>query len=104
MSLLSGVSEFFGLDIGTSAIRIVQLRGSGPTKALVKYAYIPVDSKVAMSDAKSDQQKLLQNIKSLIQQANITSHNVAVGIPSQKVFTTVVDIDRLPQEELAKTI
>lgn len=104
MSLLSGVSEFFGLDIGTSAIRIVQLRGSGPTKALVKYAYIPLDTKIAMSDAKTDQQKLLQSVRSLIQQANITTKNVAVGIPSQKVFTTVVDIDRLPNDELAKTI
>ncbi|HLB66375.1 MAG TPA: type IV pilus assembly protein PilM [Candidatus Saccharimonadales bacterium] len=104
MSLLSGVSEFFGLDIGTSAIRIVQLRGSGPTKALHKYAYIPVEAKIAMSDAKIDQQKMLQNIKSLIQQSGVATHNVAVGIPSQKVFTTVVDIDRLPPAELAKTI
>ena len=104
MSILSGVSEFFGLDIGTSAIRIVQLRGSGPTKALAKYAYIPLEGKVAMSDSKTDQQKLLQNIKNLIQQANITTKHVAVGIPSQKVFTTVVDIDRLPDSELAKTI
>lgn len=104
MSILSGISDFFGLDIGTTAIRVVQLHGSGPTKALYKYAYVPIDSKVAMSDAKTDQQKVIQATHNLLNQANITSKNVAVGIPSQKVFTTVVDIDRLPSDELAKTI
>lgn len=104
MSLISGVSDFFGLDLGTTAIRLVQLRGSGNSKQLVKYAYAPIDTKVAMSDANADQQKLVQALKDLLTQAKISTHNVAVGIPSSRVFTTVVDIDRLSPAELAKTI
>lgn len=104
MSAISGVKDFFGLDIGTSAIRLVQLRGSGPVKALVKYALVPVDTKIVQSDAKADQQKLAAAIKDLITHAKVTTKNVAVGLPSQKVFTTVVDIDRLSQSELAKSI
>ncbi len=104
MSILSGVSEFFGLDIGTTAIRLVELRGNGSIKSLVKYAYVPIDSKVALSDAKGDQQKIAQIIADLLAQSKITTKNVAVGIPSQKVFTTVVDIDRLASSELDKTI
>lgn len=104
MSVLSGVTDFFGLDIGTTAIRMVQLRGNARIKTLVKYAYVPVDSKVALSDAKGDQQKLVQTIRELLGQARVSTRNVAVGIPSSKVFTTVVDIDRLSPSELAKTI
>jgi type IV pilus assembly protein PilM len=104
MSLLSGVSAFFGLDIGTTAIRLVELRGNGTVKNLVKYAYVPVDSKIVLSDAKSDQQKLAQIIKDLMSQAHMTTRNVAVGVPSQRVFTAVVDFERLPQAELAKAI
>ncbi|MGF7229199.1 MAG: type IV pilus assembly protein PilM [Candidatus Saccharibacteria bacterium] len=104
MSLLSGVSAFFGLDIGTTAIRLVELRGNGTVKNLVKYAYVPVDSKIVLSDAKTDQQKLAQIIKDLLDQAHMTTRNVAVGIPSQRVFTAVVDFDRLPTAELAKAI
>ncbi len=104
MSLLTGVSAFFGLDIGTTAIRLVELRGNGPIRNLVKYAYVPVDSKLVMSDAKADQQKLAQIIKELLDQSHMTTHNVAVGVPSQRVFTTVVDFDRLPANELAKAI
>jgi type IV pilus assembly protein PilM len=104
MSLLSGVSAFFGLDIGTTAVRLVELRGSGQTKTLMKYAYVPVDSKIVLSDSKSDQQKLAQVIKDLLRQAQLGTRNVAVGIPSQRVFTAVIDFDRLPQNELAKAI
>lgn len=104
MSILSGVSEFFGLDIGTTAIRLVQLRGAGPVKTLVKYAYVPVSPKLAASEAKADQQKLAAVIRDLISQTGISTRNVAVGLPSSRVFTTVVDIDRLDNAELAKTI
>ncbi|HSX32237.1 MAG TPA: type IV pilus assembly protein PilM [Candidatus Saccharimonadales bacterium] len=104
MSLLTGVSSFFGLDIGTTAIRLVQLRGSGPVKSLVRYAYVPVESKLVLSDSKSDQQRLSQVIKELLDQARMNTRNVAVGIPSARVFTAVVDFDRLPPGELAKAI
>jgi type IV pilus assembly protein PilM len=104
MSLLNGVSSFFGLDIGTTAIRVVQLRGNSPVKSLVRYAYVPVDSKLVLSDAKNDQQRLAQVIKELLDQAHMNTRNVAVGIPSQRVFTGVVDFDRLPPNELSKAI
>jgi len=104
MSLLSGVSEFFGLDIGTTAIRIVQLQGSGPLKALSKYAYVPIESRMVLSDSKADQQKVMQTVHDLVSQARISTKNVAVGIPSQRVFTTVADFDRLSPQELGKTI
>ncbi|MDB5185907.1 MAG: Pilus assembly protein PilM [Candidatus Saccharibacteria bacterium] len=104
MSILSGVSSFFGLDIGTTAIRVVELSGKGPVKSLVKYASAPIDIKIAQSDSKADQQRLVQALRGLLTQANISTKNVAVGIPSQKVFTAVVDIDRLSPNELAKTI
>jgi type IV pilus assembly protein PilM len=104
MDILSGVSEFFGLDIGTSSIRVVQLRGGGPIKTLDRYASAPVVGNISVSDAKPDQQKLAQAIVQLCKQAGITTRNVAVGVPSNRVFTTVIDMDKLSRSELAKTI
>ena len=43
-------------------------------------------------------------MKAILDQAQITTKNVAVGIPSSRVFTVVVDIERLSPSELAKTI
>lgn len=104
MSILSGVTSFFGLDIGTTGIRVVELRGTGPTRSLVKYAYVPIDVKLAQSDSKSDQQKLAQVLANLIAEAKLSTKNVAVGLPSSRVFTTVIDFDRVPQNELGKAL
>lgn len=104
MGILSGISEFFGLDIGTTAIRVVELHGTGAVKNLVRYGSVPIDAKASQSDAKADQQVLTQTLKDLLSQTGILTKNVAVGIPSQKVFTTVVDIERLAPNELAQTI
>jgi type IV pilus assembly protein PilM len=104
MSLLSGISDFFGLDIGTSALRLVQLKGVGRVKTLQRYALMPIDAKLVSSDANADQQKLAALIAQFVGEANVSTKNVAVGLPSTRVFTTVVDIDRLSPDELAKSI
>jgi len=103
MSILSATSDFFALDIGTTAIRVVQIKG-GKTMALARYGSIDIDPKIAQSSANTDQQKLLQAIKQVIAQSGISTKNVAVGLPSDKVFLTVVDVDRLSSQELEKTI
>lgn len=102
--MLRGVGNFFGLDIGTSAIRLVELSGSGQAKTLVRYAYAPVDSKIVLSDSKADRQKLSQVIAELIASSKVSTKNVAVGIPSSKVFTTIVDMERLSESELTQSI
>ncbi len=104
MGLLSGVSDFFGLDIGTTALRLVQLKGAGQTKALVRYASVAIDEKLSVSDSKADQQRLAAVIKDFIDKSKIATRNVAVGLPAHRVFTTLVDIDRLGPSELAKSI
>lgn len=103
-SLFSGSSDFFGLDIGTTAIRLVQLGGSTTPKMLVKYAYVPLAAGLSQSDSANDQQKLAQTVQQLVSQAKMTTKNVAVGIPSSRVFTTVADVDRLSAHELNQAI
>lgn len=104
MSLLSGISDFIGLDIGTTAIRVVQLQGSGPIKAISRYGFIPLDANISRSDSVSDQQKLAEVIKQLLAEVRVSSRNVVVGLPAQRVFTTVADFDRLDAVELAQSI
>ncbi len=105
MGFLSGITDFFGLDIGSDTLRVVELTSNktGP-RQLMRYAIAPIDSKLVQSDSAIDRQKVAETIRNVINQAQITTKNVTVGIPSSRVFTVVVDIERLAQNELAKTI
>ena len=101
--MLSNNTDFFGLDIGTSAIRVVQMKG-GKTKTLARYGSLDIDPKIAKSDSHADLQKLAQAIKQVVSDNKISTSNVAVGIPSQRTFMTVVDIERLNAKELDQSI
>ncbi len=101
MKLFSSVGGFFALDIGTTAVRIVQLNQSGDVWDLVRYGVAPVDIKVATSDAPEDQKRLGDIITNLISQIGVSERNVVLGIPSNKMFATVVDLPDLPPQELS---
>ncbi len=101
---LGGQTDFFGLDIGTTALRAVQLRGAGDVKVLDNYGSVPVEGSLTNSDAPADRQKLTEKIRELINQTGLSTRNVAVNVPSQRVFTAIVDMDKMDQAELAKTI
>ena len=103
MGIVTNTTDFFGLDIGTSAIRVVQMKG-GKQKTLARYGSVEIDKTMSRSDANADMQKLAQAIKKAISEAKITTNNVAVSMPSQKTFLTVVDIERLTTHELDKSI
>jgi type IV pilus assembly protein PilM len=47
---------------------------------------------------------LADTVATLVKQSGVTVKDVVVGIPSSKMFATVVDFPRLPAGELAKTV
>ena len=104
MAFLSTSSDFFALDIGSSAARVVHLRGSGKNKSLVRYGEVLLDAKIAESDAESDQRKLAEIITKLITDTGITTNNAVIGIPSRSLFTKAIDLPNASHADLAKTI
>jgi type IV pilus assembly protein PilM len=103
MRALSGQTDFFGLDLGATGVRAVQLK-SGATKAVLHYGQAAIEGTVGLSDAKIDRNKVASIVSQLIKNSGIETKNVAVNLPSNRVFTTVIDMDNMPQAELAKTI
>lgn len=98
------VGDFFALDIGSSAIRIVQLRNSGSSHSLVKYGAAPVDVKLSLSDAPADQKRVADTIAALVDEVGLSTRNVVVGLPSNKTFVTLVDLPKMTAQELKSTI
>ena len=103
MNLLHGVGDFFSLDIGTNSMRIVQLAGDEHSGwALIHYAYIPIDQKLTADTTELGRKHLGEAIMGAVEQAGIKTKSVAVGLPANKTFTSVVETDTLPEKELAK--
>lgn len=105
MALLKGVGEFFALDIGTSAVRVVQLTSNGKGSwVLTHFGYGTVDLKTTSANSKESERRLGEVILTVIGQSGIKTKNVAIGLPSQKTFTTVIDVPVMSEAELRSTI
>ena len=92
---LGGQTDFFGLDIGTTALRIVQLKKGGAVKVLASYGMLPIEGNITMSDAPADRNKVAEKIRELVAQAGLATRNAAVNIPSQKLFTAIIDMEKM---------
>lgn len=100
-----GVGDFFALDIGTNAVRVVQLAPAGADGwNLVHFGYAPLDEKTSSSSSPESQRKLGEIIMTAVGQSGIKTKNVVVGLPSSKTFTTVIEVPIMPENELRNTI
>jgi len=102
--LKGGQNDFFGLDLGSTGARVVQLKATRPVKTLDRYGYTPIEGTAGVSDAKVDQKAVADAVHGLVKRVGLTTKNVAVNLPSSRVFTAVTDWDKMPTEDLAKTI
>ncbi len=104
MKLFGEDTSFVGIDIGSTAIRMVELRRGHGAPSLVAYGSVEVPANVAASDAKADQDKIVELLKQLLKQNNVAVKTAVVGLPSAKVFATVITTPKLSPAELAKAV
>ena len=105
MKLIKGVGDFFALDIGTNAVRVVQLSSSGANSwTLQHYGYAPLDEKVALASSAEGKRRLGEVIMTAVGQSGIRTKNVVIGLPSNKTFTTIVDVPAMAESELRATM
>lgn len=105
MNILKGVGDFFALDIGTNAVRVVQLSPNGADSwTLQHYGYAPLDEKTSASSSEEGKRRLGEVIMTAIGQSGIKTKNVVIGLPSNKTFTTVIDVPTMSEAELRSTI
>lgn len=105
MALLKGGgSDFFALDIGTNAVRVVQLAQSGNAWTLQHFGYAPVDEKTTAGSSPESMRRLGEVIMTAVGQSGIRTKNVVIGLPSSKTFTTVIEVPTMPEAELRSTI
>lgn len=104
MKLIKGSGNFFALDIGTNAVRVVQLSRDGHAWSLARHAYVPVDGKITASDSAESQRRLGEVIMTAVGQSGVKTRDVVIGLPSNKTFTTVVDVPQSSDAELRATM
>jgi type IV pilus assembly protein PilM len=104
MSILSRDDDYFGLDIGETAARIVQLRRSGGKPSLVSYGDAPLPKGAITSDSGANADKVSAVVAQLVKDLKLSTKSVVAGLPASKVFASVITTPNLSHQELEKAI
>ncbi len=96
-----------GLDIGSSSLKVVQLRRQGGTAVLETYGELalgPYAGGEAGQATNLPADKIAENLRDLLREANVTTIDVGVSIPFSRSLLTLVELPRAKTPEEQKTI
>ncbi len=102
--LFSKKIEPIALDIGSTFIKLVQLKGSGQNFSLVKFGMVPLPPEVIVEGAVMDANRVSEAIKELLAAQKVKTKEVVLSVSGSSVIIKRVSIADMTEEELAESI
>jgi len=96
--------ELFGLDIGSNSLKSVELELRGGVYHLKTFGYHPTPTGAVFSDSEVDQKELSKYIREMVGESHISARNVVAAFPESLIFTRVIEVPAVSQQELANAI
>ncbi len=104
MELFTEDDHYFGVDLGNSGIRLVELKKIHDKPTLVTYGDIELPFGLMASDSPNDQRKVAEILKKLVGDARVSTKNVVAGLPASKVFASMIKMPQMADNEIAHSI
>lgn len=100
ISMLTPRRQLVGLDIGSSAIKIAQLKESKGRYSLQKFGVKPLEPEVIVDGTVMDEGRVVSAIQELCEEANVKNKYVAISISGHAVIIKKISLPPMPDEEL----
>jgi type IV pilus assembly protein PilM len=102
--LFSRKIEPIALDIGSTFIKLVQLKASGKNYSLAKFGMIPLPAEVIVEGAVMDANRVSEAIKELLAAQKVKTKEVVLSVSGSSVIIKRISIADMTDEELAESI
>jgi type IV pilus assembly protein PilM len=97
----------FGLDIGFSSVKVIQLEPHGKKQKVVGYGIGKFDSKAVKDGVIVDYELIAHSIKELFEKniiGRINTRRVAITVPATRTFTRTMTLPPLDDSELEEAV
>lgn len=109
--LIPGPSNFLGVDIGTTSIKIVELSRSKTNPILVNYATLEsyghferANNVIQANALKISETEVTALLKTLLKQVKFSTKAVIASIPSFASFITLIEMPSMSQDDTEKAM
>ena len=96
--------EVIGVDIGTSSIKLVELKEVSKGFQLQNFTVSPVPPQAIVDGAIMDAGAIVDSLQSALQESRIKRKQVAMGLSGQSVIVKKISLPEMPEEELEESI
>ncbi|HEX9291519.1 MAG TPA: type IV pilus assembly protein PilM [Anaeromyxobacteraceae bacterium] len=93
-----------GLDIGSSSVKLVQLREKKGGYALQAFGVSKLPPETIVDGALMNSAAVVQAIQDLVAEHNVKAREVAIGVRGHSVIIKKISLPRMSQEELDESI
>jgi type IV pilus assembly protein PilM len=93
-----------GLDIGSSSVKLVQLKEKRGGYGLVAYGTATLPPEAIVDGALMNSSAIVQAIQDLVAQHKVKAKEVAIGVRGHSVIIKKISLPRMTQEELDESI
>lgn len=107
LGLLSKDKSVLGIDVGTSSLKIIQIKKERERAVLETYGELSTGAYSGQEAGKAlllTDEKISQMIIDLRKEAGATATRGVISIPLRYSFITVVDMPDLPEQELGEAV
>ncbi len=103
-NLLGRNKQLLGLDIGSSAIKLVQMKEQKGKYVLQKFGMKPLEPEVIVDGTVMDAGRVVTAIKELVSELNTKVKNVAISVSGHSVIVKKITLPVMSDEELETEI
>lgn len=96
--------EPIALDIGSTFIKLVQLKGTNKNYQLVKFGMVPLPPEVIVEGAVMDAGRVVDAIKELLAAQKVATKEVVISVSGSSVIIKKVTVADMTDEELTESI
>jgi type IV pilus assembly protein PilM len=100
ISMLKPRRQLVGLDIGSSGVKVVQLKDQRGKYVLQKFGIKPLEPEVIVDGTVMDEGRVVSAIKELFEELNIRVKQVAISISGHAVIVKKISLPPMPDDEL----
>ncbi len=104
MALFKRKQSYLGIDIGTSSIKVVELKSEAGRPKLVTYGYVEQSSDIIKNDSPQSQARLVAMLKQILRQSGVTTDQVVAALPSFAVFTSIISLPPMSEKDLLAAV
>jgi type IV pilus assembly protein PilM len=104
MFLFKNKKEVIGIDIGSSSVKLVQLKDNKVSFQLLNAAIIPLPPEAIVDNTLMDSSSVATVVKNLVSSLGIKVKDVACSISGNSVIIRKIILPAMPQEELEDQI